>query len=230
MLAKLRERKRSLESRIPRSIRWALSVGRIIGGLKGLRWVWGVIVSLVANGTLWATLQSWPLESRIIVALGATLAAFTSLGHIGALVKAKSGQLALMSDRAFWDYINELLLDTAGYLTWETVSNDPALREQVTSTPGAMEHLDRLSPKTAFDLEGEGAAALDEAVRRKIISGDERSRHGPEVSSLDEGLKVVVTRLPRVTGLRGNRPTFTRSAHHIEARHRPPYESEGPER
>ena len=128
IFAMLREKVRSRKARLPRGVRSALGLGRIIGGLKGLWGLWGFIVALVTDGTLWAVLQSWPVESRVAWMVAATLAVFVGLGQVGALVKANSGQISFMSERAFSDYVAELLEDITGELARENLFADPSLR------------------------------------------------------------------------------------------------------
>lgn len=211
----------AIRARLPRPVRIALDVGRIYGGLRGIVSIWATVVSIITGGTLWAILQSWPVESRIAVIAGVVLAVFVGAGQVGAALRARSGQLSLMGDRKYWDYVRELSEDMAGYLVIHAITRQARaeaakrdLYRQITlreMDDSPHEWADTLSgvraPRSQSSLVGEGRAVLSEAVRRGLITQTTCDKYRTQkVEDLSGGLGIVLAMLPQLTGLRGYRP------------------------
>lgn len=84
---------------LPWWLRGLLSAGRWYGGIKGLPALVATVVSLAWSGAVLAFLQGLPMGSQVLWGAAGVLGAYGTAGHMGAALKARTGDVRLMTDR-----------------------------------------------------------------------------------------------------------------------------------
>ena len=200
----------SFYRKLPEPVRFTLNVGRVISGLRGAWWLWGVGITMVADGAIWTLLGSLPLGSRISIMAGIALMVFTGLGQIGAVLKGRSGHVRLMGDTVFRGHIKDLVDDTAAYMLAVGIMNAAA------ESPESAKDLMGSIPPRAWRDKGEivtqAIIMLVEAKRRGFINSGELARFSSssKLSGVLDGLQSVLGKMTLVTRVI-ERPVIKRS-------------------
>lgn len=160
--------------RLPWWVRGLASARRWYLGIKGAPAVWSIVMTLLAGGAISAFLRSLPTSTKVMWGVAFVIGVFYFAGHIGAQLKARSGNVQLISDFKLQRLANEYSSDLLGILETRPnvvvstathigrVINDHVRQEKESA-------LDRYLSKHQSGIQG----VINQAVERGFISNEE---------------------------------------------------------
>ena len=104
-----------LWERIPKPVRHCLDVGRILHGLHGIYWVWGIVVSGLVVAVPFVS--QLPLGATVALAISGTAFALAVFGHVGAYLKDRQERNRIPSSTFVLPQIDRNLSTTMGHST-----------------------------------------------------------------------------------------------------------------
>lgn len=162
--------------RLPFPVRATLSVSRWYGGIKGLPAMMAAIASLVWGGAVIAVFGSLPVATQVLWGAAGMLGLVTGAGQVGAWIRAKSGNVTLMTDIQFLRHVRSTSNDAA-----RAIIRRGAPPDVFSLTPEIQGHIDRrhevakLEDKTTYfiDIHPKVMVSFKEAIRRRLLTYEE---------------------------------------------------------
>lgn len=179
--------------KLPWWVRGLLSARRWYLGIKGLPALGAAVLSLAWGGAVVGFFGSLPAITQIMWASAGVLAALGTAGHVGGAIRARGGNVRLMSDLQFLRHARSLSKEASSYIIrrkepsggW---SSNPEIQNLIDSQHD-VEKREEMS-EYFNDCHPRVMVMLKEAVRRGVISEDDIER-GMMTGDLDAVTKFL---------------------------------------